>query len=237
MRPSWRTARASETALPRTGIGLASLIAGLLVVSACGPSVGSSAAPASGGADSSVAAATPDLHIAGSVDANGVFQLLARAKLSVHQETLQGPGPKGEPNATLFIVDGSIKVSIDSFSSPAAVAAAGYRPGSRPVRGDAPYTFWAKNVVIHVGTRQAGALPAGPDSATQVAAEEIVRAIDPYLGPLNQRSVVPIQLPTVATPEPVVVTPPPAATASPSPKATPKPTPKPTKKPKPTVKP
>jgi hypothetical protein len=167
----------------------------------------------------------------GSVDANRVFQLLAQAKLAVHQETLQGAGPKGEPNATLFIVDGSIKVSIDSFSSPAALAAAGYTAGSKPKRGDAPYTLWAANIVIHVGNQQSGALPAGPDSATQVAAEEIARAIDPYLGPLNQRSVVPIQLPS--TPEPPVVTPAPAATPTPSP--TPRPTP--TKKPKPTKKP
>jgi hypothetical protein len=237
MRTSWRTVRASRDVLPRSGTGLAILIAGLLVVAACGPSTGSSAAPSNGGADSSSAPATPDLHITGSVDANRVFQLLASAKLAVHQETLQGPGPKGEPNATLFIVDGSIKVSIDSFSSPSAVAAAGYRPGSKPVRGDAPYTFWTSNIVIHVGTRQDGALPAGPDSATQVAAEEIVRAIDPYLGPLNQRSVVPIQLPSTATPEPAVVTPAPAATPTPVPstKASPKPTKKP--KPKPTAKP
>jgi hypothetical protein len=213
------------------------LIAGLLVAAACGPSTGSSVAPATGGVDSSAAVATPDLHILGSVDANRVFQLLASAKLSVHQETLQGPGPKGEPNATLFIVDGSIKVSIDSFSSPAAVSAAGYRPGSKPVKGDAPYTFWASNIVIHVGTRQDGALPAGPDSATQAAAEEIVRVIDPYLGPLNQRSVVPIQLPSIATPEPPEATPSPAATPSPSPKATPRVTPKPTKKPRATAKP
>jgi hypothetical protein len=233
MRTSSRTVRVPIHVPVRTGTSLAILIAGLLVVAACGPSTGSSAAPSNGGVDASSAPATPDLHITGSVDANRVFQLLASAKLSVHQETLQGPGPKGEPNATLFIVDGSIKVSIDSFSSPAAVAAAGYRPGSKPVRGDAPYTFWASNIVIHVGTREAGALPAGPDSATQIAAEEIVRAIDPYLGPLNQRSVVPLKLPTIATPEPEVATPSPAATPSPSPKVTPKPT----KKPKPTRKP
>ena len=136
------------------------------MVAACGPSTGSSAVPVGSGADQSAAPATPNLHIVGAVDANRVFQILSSAKLAVHQETLQGPGPKGEPNATLFIVDGSIKVSIDSFSSPGAVAAAGYTPGSRPKRGDAPYTLWAANIVIHVGNQQGGALPAGPDSAT-----------------------------------------------------------------------
>ena len=191
------------------------------MVSACGPSSAVTAPPSTGDSGASIAPATPDLHIDGSVDANRIFQLLASSHLSVHQETLQGPGPKGEPNATLFIVDGSIKVSIDSFSSPAALAAAGYTSGSHTVKGDAPYTLWATNIVIHVGNRQPGALPAGADEATRDAANEIARAIDPYIGPLTQRSVAPIELPS--TPEPPVATPTPAATPSPSPKATKKP--------------
>ena len=211
----------------RTGIGLAALVAGLVFVAACGPSTAVTPAPSGGGPGASGVAGPPDLHITGSVDVNRIFQLLAAAHLSVHQETLQGAGPKGEPSATLFIVDGSIKVAIDSFSSPAALASAGYTRGSKPVRGDAPYTLWASNIVIHVGNQQPGALPAGPDQATTIAAEEIARSIDPYIGPLTQRSVTPIVLPS--TPEPAVATP----TPTPAPTATPKPTPKPTAKPKP----
>ena len=180
---------------------------------------------------------TPNLHIDGSVDANRVFQILAAARLVVHQETLQGPGPNGEPNATLFIVDGSIPVSIDQFSSPNAVRGAGYTAGSHTVKGDAPYTLWAANIVIHVGNRQDGALPAGPDSATQAAAAEIARVIDPYIGPLTQRSVTPLQLPSTPTPEitEAPTSPPPSASPKPTPRPTPKPTAKP--KPKPTKKP
>lgn len=229
MRTALRTARASRTLRRSTGAGLAILVAGLLVLSACGPSTASSAPPSNGGAGASAAPATPNLHIDGSVDANRIFQLLAASHLSVHQETLQGPGPKGEPNATLFIVDGSIKVSIDSFSSAGAVVAAGYTSGSRTVKGDAPYTMWAANIVIHVGNRQSGALPAGPDAATQAAASEIARVIDPYIGPLTQRSVVPIELPS--TPQPPIATPTPSATPTATPKPSPKVTPKPTKKP------
>ena len=227
MRTASRTARASRFFTPSPGAGLAILVAGLLVVSACGPD--SASAPSLTTTASGVPTAQPtaNLHIDGSVDANRIFALLAAAHLSVHQETLQGPGPKGEPNATLFIVDGSIKVSIDQFSSPRAVAAAGYTVGSRPARGDASYTIWAANIVIHIGNRQAGALPAGPDGATQAAAGEIARAIDPYIGPLAQRSVVALQLPS--TPGPSLDTPAPTA----SPTASPKPTSAPTKKPKP----
>ena len=233
MRTSSRTARALQPLPRRTGIGLAALVAGLLVVAACGPSTTVTAAPPGGGSGASATAGPPDLHISGSVDVNRIFQILAAAHLSVHQETLQGAGPNGEPSATLFIVDGSIKVAIDSFSSPAAVANAGFTSGSKPVRGDAPYTFWAHNIVIHVGNQQPGALPAGPDQATTIAAEEIARVIDPYIGPLTQRSVTPIVLPS--TPEPAVATPTPtpAPTATPKPtvKPKPKPTPRPTKKP------
>jgi hypothetical protein len=236
MRTASRSPRASRALAPWSGAGLAILVAGLFAVSACGPSAAPGSQPAGGASGAASAPATPNLHIVGSVDANRVFQLLAAAHLSVHQETLQGPGPKGEPTATLFIVDGSIKVAIDQFSSARAVALAGYTTGSRPVKGDAPYTFWATNIVIHVGNSSDDALPAGPDTATQQAASEIVRVIDPYIGPLTQRSVVPLELPSTpepaATPEP---TPTPTATASPkpTPKVTPKPkvTPRPSKKP------
>lgn len=232
MRTASRTVRASGSGVPRVGTCLVALLALALLVAACGSS--STPPPSDGlaGSGGPSAAATNSLHIDGSVDANRVFQLLAAARLAVHQETLQGPGPHGEPNATLFIVDGSIPVSIDSFSSPKAVAEAGYTAGSHLVRGDAPYTIWAANIVIHVGNRQTGALPAGPDTATQQAAAEIVRVLDPYLGPLSQRSVVPLDLPS--TPQPSATpsaTPTPSPTASPTPKPTAKPKPKPTKKP------
>lgn len=232
MRTASRSPRASRLLASLPGASLAILVAGLIALSACGPSAGPASLPASGASGAASAAATPNLHIVGSVDANRIFQLLAAAHLSVHQETLQGPGPKGEPTATLFIVDGSIKVSIDQFSSPKAVAVAGYTEGSRPVKGDASYTIWAANIVIHIGNRAATALPAGPDGATQAAANEIARAIDPYIGPLTQRSVVPLDLPSTAQPA-ATAEPTPTPTATPVPKVTPKPkaTPKPSKKP------
>ena len=232
MRTASRSPRASRLLASLPGASLAILVAGLIAVSACGPSTGPASLPAGGASGAAASAAIPNLHITGSVDANRIFQLLAAARLPVHQETLQGPGPKGEPTATLFIVDGSIKVSIDQFSSPKAVAAAGYTAGSRPVKGDTPYTIWASNIVIHIGNRSATALPAGPDGATQAAANEIARAIDPYIGPLTQRSVVPLELPSGGQPAATdEATPTPAAT--PTPRVTPKPkvTPKPSKKP------
>jgi hypothetical protein len=235
MRTASRTVRASRFSTPSPGAGLAILVAGLVAISACGPDSASTASVSTNASGAPPVQPTANIHIDGSVDANRIFQLLAAARLPVHQETLQGPGPKGEPNATLFIVDGSIKVSIDQFSSPRAVATAGYTAGSRPVRGDAPYTLWAANIVIHIGNRQSGALPAGPDGATVAAAGEIARAIDPYIGPLTQRSVVALQLPSTPQPSVEAPTPTPAATASPKP--TPKPTAKPKPKPSPTKKP
>jgi hypothetical protein len=232
MRTASRAARAPRKHHQWKRFGLAILVTGLVVVAACGPSGPTGTPTAVGASGVPTPQPTPNLHIEGSVDANRVFQILAAARLAVHQETLQGAGPKGEPNATLFIVDGSIPVSIDQFSSPAAVRAAGYTAGSRTVKGDAPYTLWAANIVIHVGNRQGAALPAGPDAATQAAANEIARVVDPYLGPLTQRSVAPLVLPS--TPEPAATaepTPTPAPTAVPT--ASPKPSAKPTAKPKP----
>ncbi len=170
---------------------------------------------------------TPDLHIGGSTDANRVFQILAAAGLPVHQESLGGPGPKGEPRLTLYVVAGAIPMAIGQYSSPKALAAAGYRPGSPVAKGDAPFEIWTSNVVVHLGEQTAGRLPGEPDAAVVTTAQRVVDVLDPYLGPLNQRAVQPVDLPSQApTASPST---PPSAAPSAKPKATPKP--KPTKKP------
>jgi hypothetical protein len=176
---------------------------------------------------------TPDRHLTGNLDPNRIFQVLAASNSAIRQESISS-GPSGEPVVLLFLRDGVQPLTIAQFSSAKARTDAGYVGGSKVVAGDSPYTFWAANIVIYLGPRDEHAMPAAPGADLEKLAADLVAAIDPYIGPLDQRSVRPITLPS---------TPAPTATSSPSasPKGTPKPspkaTPKPTKKPKATPKP
>jgi hypothetical protein len=168
---------------------------------------------------------SPDRHIRGSIDPNKVFQILASGGLVVNQESLSSTA-QGEPVQVLFVRDGFQPLTIAQFSNAAAVAEAGYKRGTKLVKGDSPYTFWAGNIVIHYGPRDTNSWPGAPGPDLQAEALKIVAIIDPYMGPLQQRSVVPVALPS--TPEPTVE-PSTAPTPKPSAKPAAKPTPKPTR--------
>ena len=237
MRSVLRASRASSRAVARARAtrGSVLVVFGVLalggIVVACGASA---VTPTPTPAPVTVTpTATPDRHIVGPTDANAVFQILANAGLPVTQESIGAPGPKGEPRLTLYIVAGAYPIAIGQFSSAKALAAAGYQPGSAVAKGDAPFEIWASNVALHIGDQSAGHMPGDPEQGLTTMAQRVVNALDPYLGPLNQRAVQPVTLPTqpfVASPSPVA----PASvapSAKPTAKPKPKPTPKPTKKP------
>jgi hypothetical protein len=194
------------------------------IVSACGG--GGNAAPTAANTPGPPTQ-TPDQHISGNLDPNRIFQILSSAGYSVHQESISSD-QSGEPVLVLFLRDGIQPLTIAQFSTAKARAAAGYTAGSKLVIGDSPYTFWASNIVIHLGPRDERSMPSAPGTDLQTAAARLVTTIDPFIGPLVQRSVIQVALPTQASPEPT-----PSASPAPksSPKATPKATPKASKKP------
>jgi hypothetical protein len=189
----------------------AALLSAIVValVAACGGN--STPSPSTTAPSASVAAV--DRHLSGNVDANRLFQILSGAGLPVNQESVTA-GPNGEPTTILFLKDGFQALTIEQYSGPKAVSDAGFTPGSKLVKGDSPYTFWAVNLVIRLGPRIPNALPAGPTLDLQNEAARVVNAIDPYIGPLQQRSIAPVALPS--TPEPVKPSPSPS-TKSPAP--------------------
>ena len=154
---------------------------------------------------------SPDRHILGTLDTNRVFQLLVAAGLPIHQESLGGPGPKGEPTVILYLVDGPVHVAIRQYSTPAAVAAAGFKPKSVVAKGDAPYELWSSNVVLDIGPSTAGVKPVAPDADVSAAANALVHALDPFIGPFQQRAVAPLLLPSTPAP----TTPSPSPTKAP----------------------
>ena len=193
------------------------------VIAACGP--GPTPAPTSAPVASPTPAGAPasDRHLFGTRETNEVYQLLVGAGLVVRQEGIGGPGPGGEPPVTLFVLIGPEHVAIHQYTTAAAVAMAGFIPGSTPAVGDAPFEFWAANIVIAIGPANAKLLPGPPDASDDAAAFSIVDALDPYIGPFEQRAVSPLILPSTPAP--------------PSPSAHPTPTPKPARTPRPSPSP
>ncbi len=200
----------------RTGLARCALVTVAVIgLAACG---GNSTPPPSSANPAASSKTTQDLHITGNVDPNRIFQILAAAGLPVHQESL-GAGPSGEPVSVLFIRAGFQPLAIQQFSSPKAVREAGYKPGTKVGKGDSTYTFWAGNIVVNLGPQDDKVVPATPTVELQAQAVRMVAVLDPFIGPFEQRSVVPITLPTMPVP------------ATPEPTATPRsPTPSPSKR-------
>jgi hypothetical protein len=157
--------------------------------------------------------ASQDRRLTGNLDPNRIFQILAGAGLPVTQESL-GAGPSGEPVSVLFVRDGFQPLAIQQYSSPKALTQAGFKPGTKIAKGDSTYTFWAGNIVINLGPRDAKLLPVTPTMELQTEAARIVAALDPFIGPFYQRSVVAITLPSTPAPPPATPT---AAPKSPAP--------------------
>jgi hypothetical protein len=161
--------------------------------------------------------ASQDRRLTGNLDPNRIFQILAGAGLPVTQESL-GAGPSGEPVSVLFVRDGFQPLAIQQYSSPKALTEAGFKPGTKIAKGDSTYTFWAGNIVINLGPRDAKLLPVTPTAELQTEAARIVTALDPFIGPFYQRSVVAITLPSTPAPPPTPrPVPPSAAPKSPAP--------------------
>jgi len=117
-------------------------------------------------------------------------------------------------------------------SAKSLVSAAGFNPKAKPVLGDPPFALAGLNILIEYGSSTQNGPPAAPGPQFVTAFQQLVQIVDPLIGPLQQRSVTAVSLPT-PTPAPTA-SPTPKSSASPG-KATPKPTKKP--KPKPTPKP
>jgi hypothetical protein len=129
-----------------------------------------------------------------------------------------------EPLKTLNLTYDAWPLIIEEYSSAKAlVENTGFDPKKKPQFGDPPYTFVGLNIYIAYGPQVQRAAPAAPDARFATSALLLARALDPLLGPLQQSSVTPIQLPSAA--------------ASPTPSPSPTKTPKPTRKPKPTKRP
>lgn len=189
------------------------------VLVACGGPSGSPSPNGSGGP-----VATPDPHLAAPVSVDALYRMLGAAGIHITPNTAS-KGANGEPVKRIVGTYRDWPIALSQYSSNAALRTeAKFDPKVPPVRGEAPYIVEGLNILVEFGPRitndRSPAPPPGDKTAAMIA---LVQVLDPLLGPLSQRSVVP--LPQIG----------PAESATPAPsasrKAGPKPTPKPSRKP------
>jgi len=202
------------------GLVVATLVATSLVapslLAACAAAPGRSVPPAATPRPTPTAA----VRLVAPFRAGDVVLALRDAGLDVTGNTARAGLRGQEPRTTMYLTYDSWPLRLLEYSSAAALRrASGFRAGGRIVAGDPPFAFAAGNLLIEYGPRRDGKKPARPDFVRQARALFLVLALDPLVGPLVQRSIVALPLPTpVPTPTP---TPTPAATPGASPAASP----------------
>jgi hypothetical protein len=192
-----------------------------LVMTSCG---GSSNSPTTNGSGAPVA--TPDPHLAEPVSVDELYRMLGAAGIHITPNTAS-KGANGEPVKRIVGTYRDWPIVLSQYSSNAVLRTeAKFDPKVRPVRGEAPYIVVGLNILVEFGPRITNdRSPAPPPDDKRAAMIALVDVLDPLLGPLSQRSVVPLPLkgpPATATPAPSA-SPKASAKASPKPKASRKP--------------
>lgn len=164
---------------------------------------------------------TPNPHLTAPASVDTVYKALRKAGLSIAVNTA---GAGKEPIKRLNLTYEAWPLILEQYSSNAALKKqTSFDPKVKPKFGDAAFSFVGMNIYVAYGPQVQMSGPVVPDPRFALAAARLATVLDPLLGPLEQSSVQPVDLPI------------PVASATPAPTATPKPTP--TKRPKPTKKP
>jgi hypothetical protein len=193
----------------RTFLGIA--VAAALMV-ACGgnavPSVGPSGTPAP--------VITADPHLVEPVSVDDLIRKLVSSGLRITPNTAS-VGPSGEPVKRVNATYGSWPLVLTQYSTSAALREiAEFDPSRRPGFGESAYILAGLNILLEFGPHSTNdRTPAPPSENQKAAADALVAALDPLVGPLEQRSSFPLDLPGTAP------APPPASTPDPSPSAAP----------------
>lgn len=205
---------------PHVSVTVAGL-AFVLVITACG---GSTTTPPPNGSVAPVV--TPDPHLREPVSVDALYRLVAKAGIRITPNTAS-TGAKGEPVKRIVGTYDDWPIVISQYTTGLALRReAKFDPKVPPTRGEAPYIVQGLNILIEYGPRITNErTPPPPPDDKQAAMLALVTVLDPLLGPLAQRSVVPLPLATPAA------SPSPSASRSPVPSKKPKPSPKVTPKP------
>jgi hypothetical protein len=167
------------------------VVVAALVAAACS----GGAPPAASQTPAPTPVITPDPHLAAPASVDDVFRLLGSAGLRITPNTASG-GENEEPVKRINATYASWPLVLTEFTTPAALQSVGrFDPATPPAGDDAPYILAGMNVMIEFGPEVRRVPEAATDAAKREAFLALVEALDPLLGPLAQRSVVPVPLP------------------------------------------
>ena len=194
----------------RSFLGIA--VAAALVV-ACGGNAVPSAGPS--GNPSPLITLVP--HLVEPVSVDDLIRKLVAAGLRLTPNTAS-VGASGEPVKRVNATYGSWPLVLTQYSTAAALReVADFDPSRRPSLGESPYILAGLNILLELGPHSTNdRTPAPPSDNQRAAAEALVAALHPLIGPLEQQSSFPLDLPGNAPPPPA-----PASTPSPGPSIAP----------------
>jgi hypothetical protein len=162
---------------------------------------------------------TPDPHLVEPADANDVFHWLVDGGLEITANNADTGGATGEPRLRINSTYDGWPLIIAAYSSGAALRErTGFDAAVPPVVGDAPFTFVGLNMFVEYGPHNTKKDPPLPEARFQESALKLGLLLHPLIGPLEQRSVVQLPIPTpVPSPTPSPEPGPSGAEVSPEP--------------------
>lgn len=179
------------------------LVAGL--VAACGPGGSGAASPS----PQPTPLITPNPHLAEPASVDDVYQELAKAGLRITANTAT-IGTDGITVKRINATYANWPLVLTEFKSTNALQiAARFDSGQPPRQGESPYMIAGMNILLEFGPHSTNdKTPAPPETDKVDAALDLVRALHPLVGPLEQRSTQPLPLPTqMPTPAPATASP------------------------------
>jgi hypothetical protein len=213
MRHSNQSSRGSRRPWPAVGrLARGAVVIVAVTIAGCGPSAVASGSPT----PLPTPVITPDPHLTAPVTADQIYLAIAAGHMTMFPNNATSGGANQDIVKRINADLNNWPLRITAFQSAAALHKAhDWKPGSTPVRGEAPYNFVALNVLVEYGPTNTAATPTLPEPSHQADAATLVGLLDPLLWPIEQHSVATIP---ARTPIPPVG-------ASPAPSGKPRPSP------------
>jgi hypothetical protein len=123
-----------------------------------------------------------------------VYTALNKAGLRIVANNADAGAPGGEPRKRVNATYAGWPLILSEYSSAEAMALYGYKPDTTPVLDDAPFSIAGLNILVEFGPHAKNEQVV-PDRRFLEAAQALVDALHPLVGPLSQSSVEPLDLP------------------------------------------
>jgi hypothetical protein len=106
-----------------------------------------------------------------------------------------------DPVTTIVATYGGWPLKLAEYTSThARMQAVPFENREVPKKGMAPYLFAGLNLAVEFGPAHAGTQPPAPDNQQLRAATSLANELNRLVGPIGQRSVVPVEVEAIARP-------------------------------------